>query len=152
MPWLAVGPSLTSSAAVSAEPRELELFNSMDVLRCGCFPGNFVSGTISFASFVDGSVCKTGHMTHAVALLCSVLLGWCSLRPFCSLEWHVVDGRARSDDVPTGRSTCISSVLDRAQGVEGQLVIMPFIVDEGHQPLGLDKWVCIKSQPSGDRG
>ena len=53
---------------------------------------------------------------------------------FDSLEWHVVDGRARSDDVPTGRSTCISSVLDRAQGVEGQLVIMPFIVDEGHQP------------------
>ena len=106
----------------------------MDVLRRGCFPGKYFSGTVSFASFIDGSVCTTGHMTHAVVLLCSALLGWCSLRPFCSLEWHVVDGRARSDDVPTGRSTCISSVLDRAQRVEGQLVIMPFIVDEGHQP------------------
>ena len=62
-------------------------------------------------------------MTHAVVLLCSALLGWCSLRAFGSLEWH---------GAPT-KSTCISSVLGRAQSLEGQLVIMPFVVDEGQQ-------------------
>ena len=67
-------------------------------------------------------------MTHAVVLLCSALLGWCSLRPFCSLEWHVVDGCARSDGAPT-KSTCISSVLGHAQSLEGQLVSMPLVVD-----------------------
>ena len=105
----------------------------MDVLCCGCFPGKSFSGTVSFASFIDGSVCATGHMTHAVVLLCSALLGWCSLRPFCSLEWHVVDGCARSDGAPT-KSTCISSVLGHALSPEGQLVIMPLVVDEGQQP------------------
>ena len=97
----------------------------MDGLYCGCFLGNSVCGTISFASFVDGSACTTGHVTHAVVLLCSALLGWNSLRAFCTL--------ARSDGAPT-KSTCVSPALDRAQHLQGQLVTMSFVVDEGQQP------------------
>ena len=118
----------------------------MDVLRCGSFPGKVFSGTVSFASFIDGLVCTTGHMTHAVVLLCSALLGWCSLRPFCSLEWHVVDGCARSDGAPT-KSTCISSVLGHALSLEGQLVIMLLVVDEGQQPhVRVLAW-CFSGSP-----
>ena len=137
-------PSLTSSAAVSAEPRKLLQHHGCSSLWM--FSGILFSGTISCASFIDDSVCTTGHMTHALVLLCPDLTGWCSLRPFCSLGWHIVNGCARSDGAPT-KSTCISSVLGRAQSVEGQLVIMPFVVDEGQLPhVRVLAW-CFSGSP-----
>ena len=49
---------------------------------------------------------------------------------FAALWMVVLDQMAL---LPT-KSTCISSVLGHALSPEGQLVIMPLVVDEGQQP------------------
>ena len=104
----------------------------MGDFHCGCLPEMSFSGAISFASYIDGSVWTAGPLTYAVVWLRSALLGWCSLRPPCSFEWHVVDGCARRGGTHT-KSMCKSSVLVGARRLDRQLVITLFVAAQGQQ-------------------
>ena len=101
------------------------------------------SGAISFASYMNGSVWTAGPLTHAVIWLRSALLDWCSLRPPCSLGWHVVDGCARPGGAHT-KSMCKSSVLVGARRLDRQLVTTLFVAAQGQQPVLV--W-CFSDSP-----